>query len=430
MTTEISVASALDASEAAAAEAGDSPTDTAVMGCGMLRIGVFFDGTGNSRDHADLVGSPGIDVESWHTNVDLLERIYKKSDSTEDITVAGQQRKIRYFSHYLRGIGVAIDGSTTTFGMSMGRGEEGVAARVEQAMNELRLLIDTNVGDVQPCDIWFDTFGFSRGSAAARDFSNSILDAELTYGSARCEVKFLGIYDTVSSVGNAYPWNRANPGSWHEMNIRSQREDAINPSTTRPIAEKIVHITAKDEVRYDFPLALAHRETRIQVVGAHSDIGGGYHPGGDTSTFTYEWSDFPGVLDFYLDRWIGVGGENAFETEAVAWNALGERRIGTVTLTTRVQHGLQFVTLRLMHDNAVSAGVPFKPLPAVIDGYDVSMNSELMDYYLALSAGNVPDEMERSIRGKYAHFSANNRSNWGFHPNLPMPNAVRVVEVH
>ena len=81
---------------AAADEAGTSAADSIAVTCDLVRFGVFFDGTGNSRDHA----STG-DI-SWQTNIDLLERRYDQTDAPAEREVAGQLRTVNYGKLYLR----------------------------------------------------------------------------------------------------------------------------------------------------------------------------------------------------------------------------------------------------------------------------------------------------------------------------------------
>lgn len=405
-------AAANSAARGAGQEAGSGPSDSVIMSCDLLRIGVFFDGTGNSRAHV----STG-DV-SWHTNVDLLEEIYTDSGGPEVQMVSGALREVSTFSRYMRGIGVEASGGTTTRGMAWGTGGEGVENRVTQAMDQLLNDIRSKASGMQPCDIWFDAFGFSRGSAAARDFANGVEAGEISYNSSTMRVKFMGLFDTVSSVGSG-----GNMGN-----------DGAVTLNTRNSADKIVHITAKDEVREYFPLTLAFRETRIQVVGAHSDVGGGYELGTETSTFSYEPSDYPGVRAFYEGRWDVVNNASvAGDTDSVRTTTTPGMIWGTNTetvLTTTSTHGIQFVSLRLMFDRALAANVPFPAsLPATIAGTSVSMASDLTGYYDELKAApyRASADTEKTIRRKYAHFSTNNDSTWGVHPNLPETNGRRRV---
>ena len=47
---------AQDVARASAAEAGTAPADTIGVACSLVRAGVFFDGTGNSRNHVPVEG--------------------------------------------------------------------------------------------------------------------------------------------------------------------------------------------------------------------------------------------------------------------------------------------------------------------------------------------------------------------------------------
>jgi len=411
--TSSNPAAANAAARAAGKEAGTGPADSIIMGCDLLRIGVFFDGTGNSREHIHL---PDI---SWHTNVDLMEEVYENDTGSEIRQIDGNPRETLYFKRYMRGIGVEEDGGTTVRGMGWGTGDEGVENRVRQAMDQIIDDIRIKARGMQPCDIWFDTFGFSRGSVAARDFANGVFDKEITYGSSRLKVKFMGLFDTVSSVGNA-----GNIGSYENVMI----------STVGNVAETIAHITAKDEVRENFPLALAVKGTRIEVVGAHSDIGGGYEPGILRDTFSFDTADYPGMLSFYETRW-GVEDRNFKPEDDDRVTSFRNRNLFTedsrnVNLFTTAEHGIQLVTLRLMYDQAVAAGVPFpETMPNDFGGTNVALADNLQAYYDELKdyPHTAKPETELAIRRQYAHLSVNNDSSWGIGYNQPEADGVRRV---
>ncbi|MFT3858322.1 MAG: DUF2235 domain-containing protein [Aquabacterium sp.] len=137
--------------------------------------------------------------------------------------------------------------------------------------------------------IYVSAFGFSRGATAARAYTNWLLslcemDACLTgqsgYTLAGIPVTFdfLGIFDTVASVGTAaiVP---ALGAHGHAAWADAERSLRV------PADVKCLHIVSAHEVRRCFPLdaisvkgqlAAGHRE--IIMPGVHSDIGGGYAP--------------------------------------------------------------------------------------------------------------------------------------------------------
>jgi hypothetical protein len=137
--------------------------------------------------------------------------------------------------------------------------------------------------------IYLSAFGFSRGATAARAYTNWLLalcelDAQLTgqtgytLGGIPIEFDFLGIFDTVASVGTA----AIAPdyiGTGHDAWADPERSLRV------PTNVKCLHIVSAHEVRRCFPLdaisvrgamAAGHRE--IIMPGVHSDVGGGYAP--------------------------------------------------------------------------------------------------------------------------------------------------------
>lgn len=116
-------------------------------------------------------------------------------------------------------------------------------------------------------------FGFSRGAAAARVFVSWLKQA---YGSniagLELKVDFLGIFDTVASVGLA-----------QSVPTQDGHSAWATPENLKvPADVRCVHLVAAHEVRGSFPLDAIgggplHKE--VMYPGVHSDIGGGYEPG-------------------------------------------------------------------------------------------------------------------------------------------------------
>jgi hypothetical protein len=145
---------------------------------------------------------------------------------------------------------------------------------------------NTDPGWVQA--IFISAFGFSRGAAAARAFANWLvalckLDAMLlkkpypTLGGFPVHFEFLGLFDTVASVGLANTFNTAD-GHWGWA-------DAEASLRVPPEFTECLHLVSAHEVRRSFPLdsisdngKLGSRRYEIVYPGVHSDIGGGYSP--------------------------------------------------------------------------------------------------------------------------------------------------------
>lgn len=127
-------------------------------------------------------------------------------------------------------------------------------------------------------------FGFSRGAAETRAFVNWLLEicegttGKRTLAGIPLQIQFMGIFDTVASVGiaAAYSYFEGRQG-WAENNLQI-------PTAQVPIRH-CVHMVAAHETRACFPLDSARIErayppntTEIVYPGVHSDVGGGYKP--------------------------------------------------------------------------------------------------------------------------------------------------------
>ncbi|WP_421215097.1 T6SS phospholipase effector Tle1-like catalytic domain-containing protein [Aeromonas dhakensis] len=287
----------------------------------ILRIGVFFDGTGNNTHNAQA----GLQkVEQWllETCSDPAQREKElrgcqmgqspvEGSSANDVTNVGklfEQYDIAagpLVAHsYISGIGTrdpiagengpeyrSDDTLTQGFDLDFGGENTSIIGKVTLACTDTILMgIHDDLRDVLPnidCihRIVFDVFGFSRGAAAARHFVNTIdqksdhplvkamansSDIRLKAGfdwASRDDVRFtfVGLFDTVVSSYNP----------------------SVNVQLKADCAERVVHLTALDEVRKYFPLSRITEDaagtcppahfTELALPGAHSDIGGGYY---------------------------------------------------------------------------------------------------------------------------------------------------------
>ncbi|WP_038493382.1 T6SS phospholipase effector Tle1-like catalytic domain-containing protein [Janthinobacterium agaricidamnosum] len=141
--------------------------------------------------------------------------------------------------------------------------------------------------------IYISIFGFSRGATQARAFTNWLqalctFDASLcgksgmTLGGFPVAFNFLGLFDTVASVG---------AGNTFGNNVLAKLADghgawSDSESSLRiPAGLRCVHLVAAQEVRRSFPLdsisvngLLPDNCDEIVIPGMHSDIGCGYMP--------------------------------------------------------------------------------------------------------------------------------------------------------
>ncbi len=125
-------------------------------------------------------------------------------------------------------------------------------------------------------------FGFSRGAAESRAFANWLLECCENVNGAYliCGIpirfQFLGIFDTVASVGLA-----------DSSPVGDGFFDWADGTMKIPAyVERCVHFVAAHEIRQSFPLSTGRHGnaypsncTEVVYPGAHCDVGGGYSPG-------------------------------------------------------------------------------------------------------------------------------------------------------
>ncbi|WP_268796530.1 T6SS phospholipase effector Tle1-like catalytic domain-containing protein [Pseudomonas huanghezhanensis] len=128
-------------------------------------------------------------------------------------------------------------------------------------------------------EITLDLFGFSRGATAARSFLNQLLkhfgNNDNTFCGIPLRVRFMGLFDTVASVGlaDAYPLPVDGHQQWGDAPLLKI------PSCV----EQCVHMVAAHENRASFPVDLvlagnSYGPNCMEIVypGMHADVGGGY----------------------------------------------------------------------------------------------------------------------------------------------------------
>ncbi|CAI1667159.1 T6SS phospholipase effector Tle1-like catalytic domain-containing protein [Serratia proteamaculans] len=184
------------------------------------------------------------------------------------------------------------------FGGSHNRYEEFGRLLNELAPQLKPLLTQPEPGKPKLLGIKLYVYGFSRGAAAARAFVrwlSELLPPPAAEGEnpPQClqigelqlpiSVEFLGLLDTVASVGVAHvvPIAEGHMG-WADGTMELPSDD-----TYGGLIKKCVHLVSGHEQRLCFPLDSVRRgngkyppyATEVVYPGMHSDIGGGYPPG-------------------------------------------------------------------------------------------------------------------------------------------------------
>ncbi|NUU39230.1 type VI secretion system tip protein TssI/VgrG [Pseudomonas sp. C2B4] len=386
-----------------------------------LRIGVFFDGTGNNRNNSERVyGCFARDVELEDLAEDIRQFCashgYDGKGSSPDnsfgndisnvarlhdlyVTQANDalptDAKMASLRIYVDGIGTSSTAPDSVFSQGTGIGVQGVRARVEETPGLLLEVVrpfQENNPDTRVAKIEFDIFGFSRGAAAARDFANEVLKGEenilakvLPAGSQLLadsfkwqaqrdvSINFIGLYDTVASIANPLVWD------WNGNNAYNP---GINIYLAPDVARKVVQLVARNERRYNFSLNSAGAAD-IVVPGVHSDLGGGYLPKSVERILLTkphrsevdERADFTEagsykIAQLELSRLQDQLFEYGLALEVRTWevpfrsteknNRRNMKHVYAAVSSQRVVRGeLSLIYFRIMRELAVENGVPF-----------------------------------------------------------------------
>jgi hypothetical protein len=457
-----------------------------------LRIGVFFDGTGNNANNTALgllcaahhpIAAQDIeasckpfmkDPDSSYAND--TSNVYKLSELyfAPQIAEGEGSQKQAFRVVYVEGIGTRSGNEDSTFGAGTGRGDTGVASRVQLSFDDIKTKIEdvlqTNP-DSEITSLKFDVFGFSRGAAAARHFANQVVrgkqgplgevlrsnasDFSRTFidqYQSSINIGFIGLYDTVPSVAG-----------WSNLgNVKSPVATGIKLYLDPRFFTDVVQLSARDECRANFALScVKDQHTEIMLPGVHSDIGGGYRDEIEECVLispmqTLEVGQFTDVstTSIYNDavivrnQWIARGWPEAM-LEVVTPDPLilpidreritpRKRIYAAVQLKRPVSGRLSRVYLRVMYQLAKEKGVRFNDMPGT---EALAVPSELQAMCGRFVAGDYSTTSQEEVlmKLKYIHKSANwnhplgRRDGSGIRAvyiNAPTADGIRVQHPH
>lgn len=277
-----------------------------------LKVSFFFDGTGNNLE---------------------ADKPTQEMSNAAKLFLAHQEKNKSHnlYPFYIPGIGTYFedisDPGGTTKGLAFGAfGQE----RIKWALNKFNEAVKSaELTAVNPRNriamVRVAAFGFSRGATLARAFAREIqalcrqvgTSWQLNAGAYPIRFYFLGLWDTVASVGlpmsannmadsSSTAWVRnvsamqarhgtlnaarflafGHPGADPAPGPADGHADWAHPLDVPVMVEKCVHMVAAHEIRNSFPLDSCRRSGSYPVnteemvyPGAHSDVGGGYRPG-------------------------------------------------------------------------------------------------------------------------------------------------------
>jgi hypothetical protein len=267
----------------------------------VVNISVFFDGTGNNKKVDEDLSRWSNPARIWFAAQFLIDEgapnhaIYISGVGTPFNGNATDwiDQKTMTIQDGLAGSGAGAGGTRRTDAGEV-RVNDRLRAVLSQSAAKLNLSLTPYIEKGKPANIKelaaaleahglitvinLSIFGFSRGAALARAFSNEMLkkttrgpDGVLRYNGVPIRFNFMGLFDTVASFG-APAKNVDMP--FDEKNL-----------VVSPVVERCVHYIAAHELRFSFPVDLIRKDGKLAgnwtetiYPGVHSDVGGGYEP--------------------------------------------------------------------------------------------------------------------------------------------------------
>lgn len=384
-----------------------------------IRIGVFFDGTQNNRANTKAGGK-----EPGHSRTQAEKNAYEKHSNKDDDSymndLSNVARKEYWYKEdknnnvakiYIDGIATEdlkadVDDLTNHKGVGYGAGYTGITAKVEKCCKSIRLKVFELKGDFEINTIILDVFGFSRGAAAARNFvyevtqikpKNGILgtllnNIHIDYNSIN--IRFLGIYDTVSSYDPNAKETTKNP------NFNNDVEE-LHLNTLK--AKKIIHFCASDEHRENFMLTRVRYAggTDFFLPGVHSDVGGCYtnNMSENKQIMDFDNTVGDGLTDAQYDTALKNDLDNLIEQgwfkrfEVVPPNSWHETYINR----KKISNKYSFISLQLMSELVNKNYLDTVDISNIKKSYKIPNGTE--DTYFNLDLTKVKSRLEEYISG-------------------------------
>ena len=387
-----------------------------------VRVSLFFDGTGNNRvntrerlANSEIYKKYGEDDNSYSNDESNVSRL-------QDCVTEGSSGYDHHVVLYVEGIGTRDQDSDVFWAKVLGKsGGAGVKDKVDKGV---RMAI-AGVMKVLPQDadvhvdlLTLDTFGFSRGAAAARYCVHRASNDEDGgwFGSdwhglpsalerrgipvAKFDVHAVGLFDTVSSYGRD-----------HTDDVPELKLDAIS------VAKAVLQLAAANEYRTNFALtdiaSAGGKGQEVFLPGAHSDIGGGYVDNDRESKDLKEGEATPDIANFLVHG----GWFTAREANYMAYGRVEiegrTRKVGRRVWLQRsgISNRYTYIPLHLMADFASKQGLnvalkkEFKPPPDL-----TALHRELQASVDSGAASHIGDwathdDAARVLRRRYLHIS-------------------------
>ena len=227
------------------------------MGHVMKNLIFCFDGTSNEpEDAAQKETSTGGVKDNSISNILKLHLLF--GGDLKD----GNSHNLPQLSLYYSGVGTYGNKIKRVFNAGLALKDPGRI--IHEALDDLNK-------HYQPGDNIF-VFGFSRGAAIARRFATVYRKEEKTKW-IKANIKFMGVFDTVASIGMPD----------FDVDEKPPSDVTFENRTVSPHVNEVLHLCSIDDKRKAFQPTLINAEDKVTEIwfsGAHSDVGGGYHRDG------------------------------------------------------------------------------------------------------------------------------------------------------
>ena len=358
-------------------------------------FGIFFDGTLNNKQNTKERENNTAIYKKYGIKTWKERQISEKKDKSYDndwsnIARMSESCKDKAYPIYIEGIGTEDKQDDDQFGFAMGSKTTGVREKVKKGCDSLAKKIGKG-GKIGVLTV--DVFGFSRGAAAARNFvyeiskkkgkkyddedvlTKELLERgylgtkfnELNIIVEKIEIRFLGIYDTVSSYDPTVDTIAGMINHNFSNDVKELHLNEINS------ARNVVHFVATDEHRENFDLTHTHIGEEKTFPGVHSDIRGSYLSEEEwVREIETDWTNKNDLKPFE-DKLIAEGWytkEQLYYHGGNAYFALSGKRFLWKTYS--------FIPLKFMVEKAIKAGCSQILLDKVNKNYSFSKDSLLL----------------------------------------------------
>jgi len=359
-----------------------------------LTMGIFFDGTNNNKNNtkakeyyekrnrgktltpkeqkaAKAYQNNGLNAKgsSYHNDWSNVARLYDAYPVSNAV--------------YVDGIGTETEKGDSMMGAGFGTGfityGTGILGKVKDGCKSLASAVKIQAKNKEVSILYLDVFGFSRGAAAARVFLNEISlkampnssyyknkGGYLGYYLAENKVKvglvkvrFLGVFDTVSSYSSGISVNPDFDNDTKELPLNN-----LSNATT------VMHFTATDEHRKNFSLTKCRVGKEREFPGVHSDIGGSYNDGEEVVEIIEK--NFKPEIEMFAKKLVDQAWylEEQLELSLFSPNELKGTR--------ELKKTYSYIPLHFMAESAIKQDVPFDQELLENDKYSVKNDAILV----------------------------------------------------